>query len=185
MLAADELQQLVQLGGFARVEAGGRLVEAEEARLRAHGARDLQPPLRAIGQVGGRVVGAVDQVDLLQPVDGLLDRRLAGAAIARQVEDAADRVAGGDHQPVVLGDEQILQKRHAAEQADVLEGAGDAGAVGDLVVGHALEQEGRIAVLGDPLTPRRGQAVQTHPPRHGRAAWRCGPRSACRSRWRN
>ena len=60
VLVADEAQQLVQLGGFARVEAGGRLVEAEQRRVGAHGAGDLQPALGAIGQVAGRVVGAVD-----------------------------------------------------------------------------------------------------------------------------
>ena len=42
---------------FARVEAGRRLVEAQQHRAGAHGARDLQPALRAIGQRAGRLVG--------------------------------------------------------------------------------------------------------------------------------
>ena len=75
----------VELGGFARIEAGGRLVEAEEERLGAHGAGDLEPALGAIGQVAGRVVGALDEVDLLEPVDRLVDRRgLVAVAIAGQ-----------------------------------------------------------------------------------------------------
>ena len=49
---------------FARVEAGGRLVEAEQHRIGAHGAGDLEPPLGAVGQVAGRIVGAVDEADL-------------------------------------------------------------------------------------------------------------------------
>ena len=65
---------------LARVEAGGRLVEAEQHRVGAHGARDLEPPLRAIGQLAGRIVGAVDQADLVEPVLGPLDRRAPRAA---------------------------------------------------------------------------------------------------------
>ena len=45
---------------FARIEAGGRLVEAEQHRVGAHRARDLEAALRAVGQVAGRIVGAVD-----------------------------------------------------------------------------------------------------------------------------
>ena len=63
VLVADAQQQLVELGAFARIEAGGRLVEAEQHRVGAHGARDLEPPLRAVGQVAGRIVGALDQAD--------------------------------------------------------------------------------------------------------------------------
>jgi hypothetical protein len=54
-------QQRGELLGLARVEAGGRLVEAEQHRVGAHGARDLEPPLLAIGQGAGGVVGALDQ----------------------------------------------------------------------------------------------------------------------------
>ena len=88
MLVADEAEQVVELGRFARVEAGGRLVEAEQHRVGAHRAGDLEPALRAIGQVAGGVVGAVDQADPLEPVVGLLDRRARmPAAVARQAEE--------------------------------------------------------------------------------------------------
>ena len=86
VLVADEAEEAVELGRLARIEAGGRLVEAEEERLGAHGAGDLEAPLRAIGQVAGRVVGAVDEIDLLEPVDRLVDRRLVAVAIAGQAE---------------------------------------------------------------------------------------------------
>ena len=58
MFVADGGQQLVELGALARIEAGRRLVEAEQHRIGAHGARDLEPALGAIGQVAGRIVGA-------------------------------------------------------------------------------------------------------------------------------
>ncbi len=61
MVLADRQQQLVELRDFARVEAGGRLVEAEQHRVGAHGAGDFEPALRAVGQVAGRIVGAVDR----------------------------------------------------------------------------------------------------------------------------
>ena len=40
-----------------------------------------------------------------------------------------------------MGDQQVLEHRHALEQPDVLEGAGDPRLARDLMVGHALEQE--------------------------------------------
>ena len=79
VLVADGEQQRVELGAFARIEAGGRLVEAEQHRIGAHGARDLEPALRAIGQVAGRIVGALDQADPVEPVARLLDRGAFGA----------------------------------------------------------------------------------------------------------
>ena len=87
-----EQQQLVELGALARVEAGGRLVEAEQHRVGAHGARDLEPALRAVGQVAGRIVGAVDQADAVEPVARLLDRRaFSRVRVAGEAEHAEQR----------------------------------------------------------------------------------------------
>ena len=66
-VVADAQQQLVELVGLARVEAGGRFVQAQQHRVGAHRARDLQPPLRAIGQRAGGIVGARGQADRVQP----------------------------------------------------------------------------------------------------------------------
>ena len=85
-LVADRHQQLVELRRFARVEAGRRLVEAEQPRLGAHGARDLEPPLRAVGQLAGRPVGVGHQADALQPVP-----RLARSPPPRRCDSAAGR----------------------------------------------------------------------------------------------
>ena len=51
----DPDEQLVQLARFARIEAGGRFVQAEQDRLGTHGAGDFQPALGTIGQVAGRL----------------------------------------------------------------------------------------------------------------------------------
>ena len=76
-LRIDE-QQLAQRRAFARVQAGGGLVEAEQRGLGAHRARDLEPPLVAIGQIAGGVVGAVEQADAIEPELGEIDRALLG-----------------------------------------------------------------------------------------------------------
>ncbi len=127
LLVADRVEQLVQPVALARVEAGRRLVEAEQHGPRAHGARDLEPPLVAVGQVAGGLVGARDT----SPTRSSQCARsstacLLGAGETAEPENGADGEARGAHQPVVLRDHQILQHRHAGEQADVLEGAGDA-----------------------------------------------------------
>ncbi len=68
--------------------------------------------------------------------------------VAADAEHAEEGEAGGDHQRVVLRDEQVFEHRHAGEQADVLEGAGDLGLPGDAMAGQALEQEGRAVLHG-------------------------------------
>ena len=60
-------EQLVEFFGFARIEAGGRLVKAEQLRIGAHGARDLEPALGAIGEIARRIVGAIGQADAVEP----------------------------------------------------------------------------------------------------------------------
>ena len=67
--------------------------------------------------------------------------RVSAGAIVADAEDAEKSKARGEHQRVVLRDEEVLENRHAGEQADVLEGAGNPGAPGDVVAGHALEQD--------------------------------------------
>ncbi len=125
------------------IQAGRGLVEAEQDGIGAHGAGDLEPALCAVGQLAGRVVGAVGEADLVQPVLGELDRpRFSPRAIAADAEHAEEGHARGEHQRVVLGDEQVLQHRHALEQADVLEGAGHLGLAVDPEVGEPFQQEG-------------------------------------------
>ena len=117
----------VELGAFARIESGRRLVEAEQHRVGAHRARDFEPALRAIGQVAGRIVGARDQIrSRSSQYARILDRGPFGAAIRRQAEHAEQGKTGREHQRVVLGDQEIFQHGHAGKQADILERARDA-----------------------------------------------------------
>ena len=146
-MIADVAEQRVELERLARVEAGRRLVEAEQDGLRAHRTGDLQTPLRTVGQVAGRIVGARHQVDPLQPSLGGLDRVAFRRAVAADAEKPEHGHTGGAHQGRVLGDEQVFEHRHAREQADILEGSGDARATIDVMVGQPLQQVGRAVPM--------------------------------------
>ena len=97
VVVADRQQQLVELGALARIEAGGRLVEAEQHRIGAHGARDLEPPLRAVGQVAGRIVGALESGRSCPASSApSRSRRCSARAIDVGAEHAEQREAGRD-----------------------------------------------------------------------------------------
>src|SRR5262249_14949428 len=127
---------------LAHIEPGGGLVEAQQHRFGAHGARDLDAPLLAIGQVAGRIVRAAREADAVDPVFRLVDRCRFGVPVNRKAEQGQHRQPGCLHQRVVLGDQQILEHRHAGEEADVLERTGDARELGDAEIEQALEQIG-------------------------------------------
>ncbi len=86
----------------------------------------------------------------------LVDRRVFGNGVRRKTENPKKRVARRQHQPVVLGDQQIFQHRHAGKQPDVLEGAGHASLLGDekfrqaleLVEGAVRAREAALATVG-------------------------------------
>lgn len=75
-IAADLLQQRIEGERFTRIETRRGLVQAEKLRPGTHCAGDLEPPLSAIGQVAGRIVGPLGQRCLFEPVPGELDRFL-------------------------------------------------------------------------------------------------------------
>ena len=105
------------------------------------------------------------QVGLLQPVARLLDRGLLGAAVDMRREHADQRVAGRDHQRVVLRHQHVLEHRHAGEQADVLERARDARLLRHQVVRHALEQEQRAVAVAQAAGAALGQRLDLVPDR--------------------
>ena len=144
---ADRAQERIQFRQLARVEARCRLVEAKQHRIGAHRPRDLEPSLRAVRQFAGRIIGPVGEPDLVQPVFRPVDRFGLLAAIARGADETKNGHAACPHQRIVVRDQQILERRHALEEADVLEGARHPRGACDLVVGHALEQE-EVAVRG-------------------------------------
>ena len=83
--------------------------------------------------------------------------------IMGEPEHAEHGVARGAHQRVVLGDQQILEHRHAREQPDVLERAGDPRAAGDEIVRHALEQEQRAVAARQAARVAKGQRIEIVP----------------------
>ena len=84
VLGADRAQEGLEIRRLARVEAGRRLVQAQHGGLAAHGARDLEPPLGTVGKIAGRIIGALDQADLVEPEAGALDGLGLGVAVARR-----------------------------------------------------------------------------------------------------
>ena len=156
-----------QLGAFVRIEPGGGLVEAEQHRLRAHGASDFEAALRAIGQFACRIVGARGETGLVEPVARPLDRGVFRAHVAAEADRAEHGESGGEHQRIVLGDQQILQHGHALKQADVLERAHHPRLCAYQIVRHALEQKqsaaGRARALRVPRSVKARQ-VSSHTP---------------------
>src|SRR5215468_1459815 len=165
MLVADLVQIAAEFGALIRIEAGGRLVEAKQHRVRAHGARDLQPALAAIGQFAGRIVGTVGKGGAVQPVARLVDRGALRPRVGAQSERAEHGKSGRPHQGIVLGDQEILQHGHALEQADVLKRARDARPVRHQIVGHAFEQKQHAVPAPDAARAALGQGAQRFP--HG------------------
>src|SRR5690606_8911810 len=138
-------------------------VQAQQPRPRAHGARNLEPALVAVGQAAGRVVRARLEADAREPVARALDRLRLGGAIAPAAEEAADGIERSAHESVVLRHDQVLERGHGREQADVLERAHHAGAR-DAHVAQALEaQRLSAAIQGEAAGARAveaGEAVE-------------------------
>ena len=168
VVVADRAQERVEIGRFARIEAGGRLVEAEQHRIGAHGAGDLEPALGAVGQLAGRIVGAVDQADLVEPVFRALDRLGLAGAVARRADQAEHRHAARAHQRIVVRDQQVFEHRHALEQADVLERARDLRACAEISWSGMRSSRNsspfagrRVACRWRASAPRRRRGVAT------------------------
>ena len=120
---ADALQQLAQLGGLLRVEAGGRLVQQQQARLRGQRACQLHPSLQAVGQAAGGLVRALGQTHALQQRQRLLTRlRLLPARRGQGQQRGPEAVAHA----AVSAHQHVVQHRQLSEQAQVLEGAAHA-----------------------------------------------------------
>ncbi len=128
-VGADALEQLSEFHGLGRIHPGGRLVQCEQLRIGRERPRDLQAPLVAVGQAARRVVGARRDADVVEQFQrAALDRGLLRQR-SPVAQDRADHARPRAHVPP---DHHVLQRRQVGEQADVLEGARDAGG-GDLV----------------------------------------------------
>ena len=128
---------------FLAVHAGHRLVEQQELRLHRERAAELDALLQAVGQgADGRLADMLDleKVDDLLAnaavLDFLVERRPVPQRLPEEVALHPQVAAGHD----------VVERRHALEQRDVLEGAGDA-LRRRLVRLHARRAPGRDSVI--------------------------------------
>jgi hypothetical protein len=70
--AANDLAELMRL---LRVEAGSRLVEQQQLRLRGKRAGDLEPPLQAVRQALRRLMGALAETEISEQRQRIGPRR--------------------------------------------------------------------------------------------------------------
>ena len=159
LFVPDMHQKRVQGGGFTRVQTGRGLVQAQQNRLGAHGARDLEPAPLAVRKDGGVDIGVAGEFGPRQPVTGQLDRLALGIAIARQAEQPGEGICRGPHQPVVLGDDQVLQHRHLGKQAHALKCAHHARPLRDAEPIEPFELEPAVAVAK--RQPAHARPVET------------------------
>ncbi len=94
-----------------------------------------------------------------QPGPRQIDRLLLGAAPGRRADQPEKCETGSAHQRVVLRHHQVFQRRHAGEEADVLEGARDLGLFGNPEIVQPLELDG-VAVIMRELHGARGRLVE-------------------------
>ena len=127
-LIAQPANELGRLRGLARVHARGRLVEQEQLGFTGQRAGNLQPALIAVGQVARQCIALAAQAHEVQQIPGIALRLLL-------LPPGAGRADDGAHprglQVGFAADHDVLDGRHIAEEADILEGARDA-ALGNL-----------------------------------------------------
>ena len=129
-LVAQAADQVHHVFGFLRIHPGGWLVEQQQQRLGRQRPRDLQPPLQAIGRFCAcNIADAFAQPDVFEQFHRPFERVVFLVPRAAQAEHRRDRMRV---QARVHPDQHIFERGHAAEQADILVGAGDA-ALHDLV----------------------------------------------------
>ena len=121
------------------VHARHRLVEQQERRLHRQRAAELDALLQAVGQgADGRLADVLD----LEKVDDLL----ADAPVLDLLGERRPEAQGLPEEPSphlqVAAGHDVVERRHALEQRDVLEGARDA-LFGRLVRPHARAGRGR------------------------------------------
>ena len=125
-LFADEADEVHQFDFFLGVHAGGGFVEEEDLGLGGEGAGDFEAALLAVGEVAGELVGAGFEAEGFEEDVGGGFVLVVFELVVWGAEDGAEEAVGDG---LVESDEDVFEDGEAAEEADVLEGAGDAGAV--------------------------------------------------------
>jgi hypothetical protein len=117
---------------------GGRLVEEDHARVADQGHRQVEPAQHPAGVGGGRLLGRLDQVELVQQRGG------APAALA-----PVQVVQVGHEAQVLLAGQQLVDRGELAGDAD--RRADRVGLVGDVVAGDVGLAAGRADQGGQDL----------------------------------
>jgi hypothetical protein len=124
------------------VHPGHRLIEQQELRLHRQRPAELDPLLHAVGQAAhGRVADRLD----LEEIDDLLDERAVRQLLAPGATEIDRLLERGRLHLEDAAGHQIVERGHAPEQGDVLEGAPDAVERGLMRAHPAL----RLALVGD------------------------------------
>jgi hypothetical protein len=160
-LVPDPVHEIGERGRLARVHSGGRFVQQQDPRLEGERPGHFQPPLVTVGEIAGVLARDLADADEVQQRQGFLMGRPLFAPLSRGTHDRAE---DSRFQVRMHRDLDILLGRHQPEEADVLEGPGDAqrgdpagrqpGDVapaeqdlptGDLVEAGQCVEEGRLA----------------------------------------
>ena len=120
-LLLDSLDEAGQVVGFLRVHARCRLIQQQQARPGGQSPRDFKPSLLAVGQADGQLIPQILQADHFQHLEGQCAQALFFLEV--QVQGGGEQVAGAVQ---VRGDQHVFKYGLGLEQADVLEGAGQA-----------------------------------------------------------
>ena len=92
---ADRIEELVKRVALPRIEASGRLIEAEQQGPRAHRARDFKLALLAVGKLARDRIGARTKARPVEPFPRKLNRLLLGRLIAANAKESTKREARG------------------------------------------------------------------------------------------
>ena len=113
-----------QLCGFCGVHTGSRLVQQQHLHVGSQCAGDLQLALLPIGQAGGGNVRLLPQAADLQQIQRLFRDLLLRLPEFRRAEHGVQQIVV---QILAEGHLDVFDNGHIREQADILEGAGNAG----------------------------------------------------------
>ena len=110
-------EDIDEVAPFVRRQAGGRLVEQDEARRAGEGERDLELALLAVAEFGDEGLGFVVELDGVHDARRLLERRVVDARPEKR--EAPPRNAAA-------GEEDRIDDAQAAEEQRDLVGAAQA-----------------------------------------------------------
>ncbi len=161
-LGAQAQHQLEEVAAASRIEADGRFVHEEDARLVQERARELDPAAVAAAQLRGLVVRALGEPEPRQLArDARLGDRARDAVQAGMEQEIAGHRQFEIERRLLKDDAEQAQGRHRIA-AHVVAHDLDAAGIGDEQPGKELEEGGLAGAVraeqGDELAGRRPEA---------------------------